>query len=369
MFPWLFPYGLGGMRNINGTHRVSEQKRKEQLLMYHDKLFQLEPLFPLVALNHEQIKSSTTAGYLLADKNKFHDVAQRLMTINEWVLASLIEHMKHGSVKPETDEEKKCFHLLSDLDHVNYKVQGSVTSKKYMRNEIWSLVSYLGAPSWFVTFAPADVKHPLALYFADTNQEFIPEFRDKTERMNLIANNPVAGARFFKVMVDMFIKHVLGVGLDRPGLYGETSGYYGTVEQQGRLTLHLHMLVWIKNSLSPQEIRNRIMDPTSDFQTAIVQYLEGAHQGEFINGTMDTVAADIQKRKENNPTHICPTETLPQPPPAECLIEHVNDQEKSKCQTCIDYSAWWTKYMEEVDEILYQSNRHMCRQRPSKYRK
>ena len=81
------------------------------------------------------------------------------------------------------------------------------------------------------------------------------------------------------------------------------------------------------------------MDPTSDFQTAIVEYLEGAHQGEFISGTMESVAADIQKRKEDNPTHICPTETLPQPPPAECLIEHVNDQEKSKCQTCLDYSA------------------------------
>ena len=112
-----------------------------------------------------------------------------------------------------------------------------------MHNEIWSLVSYLGAPSWFITFAPTDVKHPLPLYFADTNQEFVPEFRDKNKCINLIANNPVAGAQFFKVMVDMFIKHVFGVGLDRPGLYGDTSGYYGTVEQQGRLTLHLHMFV------------------------------------------------------------------------------------------------------------------------------
>ena len=25
------------------------------------------------------------------------------------------------------------------------------------------------------------------------------------------------------------------------GLYGKTEGYYGTVEQQGRLTLHLHL--------------------------------------------------------------------------------------------------------------------------------
>ena len=104
-------------------------------------------------------------------------------------------------------------------------------------------MSYLGAPSWFITFAPADVKHPLALYFADTNQEFIPEFHDRDEHLNLIANNPVAGARFFNVMVNMFIKHVLGVGIDRPGLYGETARYYGTVEQQGHLTLHLHTLV------------------------------------------------------------------------------------------------------------------------------
>ena len=56
---------------------------------------------------------------------------------------------------------------------------------------------------------------------------------------------------------NMFIKFVLGVGLDRPALYGDTAGYYGTVEQQGHLTLHLHMLLWIKNSLTPQEIRGK----------------------------------------------------------------------------------------------------------------
>ena len=148
-----------------------------------------------------------------------------------------------------------------------------------MRNEIWSTIAYASAPTWFITFAPADVKHPLALYFADTDQTLVPEFRDKDERMKLIANNPVAGARFFKVVVDLFIKHVLGVGLNRAGIYGETAGYYGTVEQQGRLTLHLHMLLWIKNALTPQEIRDRIMNPTSDFQRAMVEYLESAHKG------------------------------------------------------------------------------------------
>ena len=109
-------------------------------------------------------------------------------------------------------------------------MQGSITSKKYMRNEIWSLISYVGAPSWFVTFAPADNRHPISLYFADTKETYSPEIWLNEECYNLIS-------RFFHLIVQMFIKHVLGVG--------NTSAYYGTVEQQGCLTLHLHLLLWI----------------------------------------------------------------------------------------------------------------------------
>ena len=56
------------------------------------------------------------------------------------------------------------------------------------------------------------------------------------------------------MMCENFIKHVLGFGQNHAGLYGETKAFYGTVEQQGRLTLHLHMLVWIKDALSPQDV-------------------------------------------------------------------------------------------------------------------
>ena len=136
MFLWLFPYGLGGLKNMAGIVEgekchilVSEERRKQQLLMYHDKHFQLEPLFSLVALNHEQIKESTLAGYLLADKKQFNDIANRLLNISDEKLSSLIERGALGSVKPGTEEKKACFRLLSDLDHVNYKVKRSITSK------------------------------------------------------------------------------------------------------------------------------------------------------------------------------------------------------------------------------------------------
>jgi hypothetical protein len=171
------------------------------------------------------------------------------------------------------DKEKACYQLMLDLDHISNKVQGSMTNKKYMRNQIWSMTAFRGAPSWYITFSPADIKHPICLYYADTKEKFSPELRGSDERFRLIARNPVAGARFFHYMVEMFIKHVLGVGEKHHGVYGKTSAYYGTVEQQGRLTLHLHLLLWIMSSLTPQEIRDRIIDSDSEFQQQLVDYL------------------------------------------------------------------------------------------------
>ena len=107
------------------------------------------------------------------------------------------------------------------------------------------------------------------------------------------------------------------------------------------------------------------MDSNSDFQQSIVEYLEGCHKGEFVNGTMESVSNDIHKRKEDNPCHICPTETLPKPPPEKCQTHSENENSQSECQACQDYHLWWKKYVEKVDEILYQSNHHVCRKRPS----
>ena len=70
-------------------------------------------------------------------------------------------------VMPETDEEKKCYQLIKDLEHVSGNVEGLGTGRKFMNNEVWAMLSYLGAPTWYITFAPADERHPISLYFAD----------------------------------------------------------------------------------------------------------------------------------------------------------------------------------------------------------
>ena len=51
------------------------------------------------------------------------------------------------------------------------------------------------------------------------------------DRMRSVCANPVTGARFFHFMVETFITDVLGIDAKHHGLYGDTAGYYGTVEQ------------------------------------------------------------------------------------------------------------------------------------------
>ncbi|KAK0220725.1 hypothetical protein IW262DRAFT_1557606 [Armillaria fumosa] len=160
MFPWLFPYGLGGI----GSGKLSEIAHKKWLLMYHNKRFQTDVAFPFVAFSHKQIKASTTGGFLLADKDKFFDISERIHWIDDSVLESLSSRMAEGQVVvPATEAEKDCFQLINDIDHVMHRVQGSLTSKKYMQNEVYLLMAAEGAPSWYFTMALSDHSHPITL--------------------------------------------------------------------------------------------------------------------------------------------------------------------------------------------------------------
>ena len=59
------------------------------------------------------------------------------MDVDVQVLDSLITKIENSEKTiPKTDEEKLCFQLINDLDHIGGQVQGSLTSTKYKHNEI-----------------------------------------------------------------------------------------------------------------------------------------------------------------------------------------------------------------------------------------
>jgi hypothetical protein len=92
MFPWLFPYGIGGI----GATELSDKEHKKWLLMYHDKRFQTDINFPFVAFSHSQMKQSSTQSYLLVDQSRFQHITERLLNLDQNVLADITVKLADG---------------------------------------------------------------------------------------------------------------------------------------------------------------------------------------------------------------------------------------------------------------------------------
>ncbi|KAL1711809.1 hypothetical protein EV715DRAFT_159196, partial [Schizophyllum commune] len=159
-------------------------------------------------------------------------------------------------------------------------------------------------------------------------------------------------------MVRAFIKHVLGVGSAHRGLYGPTSAYYGAVEQQGRLTLHLHTMLWIRGAPSPQAIRDRLLSGDTSFETEMIRYLEEMQTGQFLTGDLDSVKAregvSQDKSSTRKEAYEDPTQTLPAPPPDPCRCL------RDSCECPIRRQSWWSAFKETVDDLILRVQLHRC---------
>ncbi len=94
--------------------KLSAKLHKRHLLFYHDKRFQLDRLFPLFAFNHEQLKDSTTAGFILQKQSGFDEICKRISSLDHDVLHNISDRYDKGeAVKAETVQEKNCFKLLN----------------------------------------------------------------------------------------------------------------------------------------------------------------------------------------------------------------------------------------------------------------
>src|SRR6202453_852061 len=113
----------------------------------------------------------------------------------------------------------------------------------------------------------------------------------------------------------------------------------------------MHMLLYLTGILSPQEIRDRIMDANSEFQRKIVEYLESVHIGEFMTGTMDDVKAEVDENCTHK-SYADPTQTLPEAPPPFC--------DCGNCKTCKSLNTWWNRFKHIVDDLVLHSNVHDC---------
>jgi hypothetical protein len=247
-----------------------------------DRHFQEHYSFLFTAFNMIQRHTLLLRTHYKSERPNFDYIAAQFGTVSPAAVHAVSERIASGDYKTtNSNEERRVLRLMKEVNAINAHVPSSSQSKLVMRNQIRALMVEKGMPSFYITINPADVYNPLVKFLAgdeiDIDNMSVPDY---IRQAITIAKNPAVAARFFNIYMKAFIKTILAYDhkqLDREdGALGIATGYYGTVEAQGRGTLHCHMMVWVARSLNPNEIKAKAMEDggNTEFQKCLISFLE-----------------------------------------------------------------------------------------------
>ncbi|THV00242.1 hypothetical protein K435DRAFT_567266, partial [Dendrothele bispora CBS 962.96] len=206
-----------------------------------DKCFQVHLSFIFVVHNILLVRRSSSRTRLAVQRSWWPNAARAMDNIDDAALLRFRNHLvdrknrKDASlVKPRDEKEQAIVKLLRHVQYVDDHMEGSVGSVAMMQEQIRAITRSSGTPSLFFTLNPADGHNPIASFLAGKDIDLDALF-DKPDsrftsmdRLRTLAENPVAGAQFFHLMVDELIGKFLG--LNRPGkrgVFGRVKFYYG----------------------------------------------------------------------------------------------------------------------------------------------
>ena len=289
MFPHLDPWGIGGFHEPSREVPISMEEQLKYLLEVEDSPFERDPDFAFVYYNILQKKAVCDSVRFRVKASQHKRIIEELLAVNKTVLESLISRFKSNpDYEPENEEQMRIVSLVNKTGTLLHDLPGTTGYKLKMRNEIRGIVNFYGTPAFFITLNPSDVNHPLVRLLAGDNirMEDLQMGQELTEwqRMQLVAGNPGACAKFFHTIISSFVDIVLRYGKKDRGLLGKCIAYYATVEAQGRGTLHCHMLVWLHGHPSPQRLRDLMID-SAQYETDMFTWLESLIKCELLGTT------------------------------------------------------------------------------------
>ena len=139
----------------------------------------------------------------------------------------------------------------------------------------------LNPPSLWITINPCDLHDPIAQVFTGENTD-LDEFDtrlgpSKEKQAANIAMDPYAAAKFFHFLIKTILRTLIGVETvqqhvkSHKGIFGCMSAFFGLVESQGRGSLHLHMLIWLKDAPPMDEIESLLK--TEEFHQKVKDFI------------------------------------------------------------------------------------------------
>lgn len=144
--------------------------------------------------------------------------------------------------------------FFTDHKIANQTIQHSQAASQRNRQDVYAAHAYNGKANIWLTISPDYAKSFQVMWYALDSEESTPSANaipQGTKRFALLSKHPVAAALNFQRILEIVIEDIIGRSLQkkRPyrkgGLLGVPKAWLQVVEEQSRLTLHTHMLIWL----------------------------------------------------------------------------------------------------------------------------
>jgi Helitron helicase-like domain at N-terminus len=293
LYPTLFCYGRGAPEDQSRPVEIRLREHVRYLLSYSDRRFEKHPSFMFVVFNLLQRRDACFHAQLIATRPYFRASADDIQSLSTKDIETALDNIAKNSYSSKSNS--KLNKLMHHLKTIGGRVMGSAYSRTALRTQIHALIFNQGLPSIFLTINPADIHSPVALYFAgiklDLDNIQTEQLMTTYKRAETIASHPVATAKFFHLLITNILKTMI-VG----GVLGPIKAYFGTVESQGRGSLHLHMLIWLDHEMKPSDMKDKVHN--ADFREKLKAYLEDIIK-EDLDQFKDGVVLENSDGKEN----------------------------------------------------------------------
>ncbi|CAF1375645.1 unnamed protein product [Rotaria sordida] len=269
LYPTLFCYGRGASEDQSRPVQIKLKEHIRYLLSYNDRRFETSHSFIFVVFNLLQRRDACFHAQLIATKPYFQSSADEILSLNSKDIETALDNNSKRVYNSASNNALNK--LLQHIKTIGGWVMGSAYSRTALRTKIHALIYNQGLPGIFLTLNPADIHSPVALYFAgvkiDLDNIQNGQLMDTYKRAEIIASHPVATAKFFHALITNILDTMI-IG----GVLGPVKAYFGTVESQGRGSLHLHLLIWLDHDMKPADMKQKIQN--ADFREKLKAYLE-----------------------------------------------------------------------------------------------
>lgn len=256
-----FPFGRGGLmseKRYDGK-KLTHEEYIEHLSKMSQPHFQGQ-LFTLILFNY-LMKDWMVRKAGIACKNE----ATATMLAENLSSAELFEALEQRrNKKPITSASARK--MISTLEAVAACAPHTNEAAKKAKYQIEAMQCHFGLPNWFLTVTPDDENSVLLQVYSGKDislkadsWEHVENLSDEElavqgiQKKSLRIDYPGIAALNFENQRDAIIQHVLGWDTKKKcrtkveGLFGKCRAFALSVEEQGRKSLHMHILIWIES--------------------------------------------------------------------------------------------------------------------------